>query len=347
MARSARYVAVLCSLLVAPAAAAAQPAPPQRPTFTSGTEIVALNVTVEDAQRRFLSGLTADDFVVLEDGVQQPVSFFAAGHLPLDLALLIDASASMVARVAFVQQAASGFVRALRPGDRGTLIEFRDAVTVRQPLTGDLEAMTRAIGQLTPRGGTALYNALYVSLKELDRHDQQDHGTRRKAIVVLSDGEDTASLISYEDVMELARRSGVAIYTISLRSPAAASVAESKLSARYHTPADFAMRNLAQETGGQSFFPLALADLRGVYGRIAEELARQYALGYTPKNAVRDGAFRRILVRVTSVPGARPRTRSGYYADARATRRMSAISQAPAQTRGALDDQRPLSHPTP
>lgn len=139
-----------------------------------------------------------------------------------------------------------------------------------------------------------------------------DGAMRRQAIVVLSDGDDTASVVAFDDVMELAKQSGVAVYTISLR----ADRLHLDVGARRDgfSKSDFTMRSLAQETGARAFFPAAVGELVNVYSSIAEELANQYALGYTPKNVHRDGAYRRVSVQVVDPPGVRTRTRTGYTA---------------------------------
>jgi VWFA-related protein len=315
----------------APTAAASTPAPPPPPTttaqdsgtgvFRSGVDLVALSVVVTDAQRKFVTGLRAEEFAVYEDGVQQDVSYFAATAVPLDLAILLDTSASMTDKIGNVQRAASGFVSTMRPQDRVMIVDIKDATRILQPLTADVASALAAIKSTAPRGGTGLYNGLYMTLKELVKERRGNGEVRRQALVVLSDGDDTASLVSYEDVMEVAKQAGIAIYTITLRSQYDLMQATSS-GHRYFSQAEFAMKSLAQETGARSFFPTDIAELSGVYGSIAEELATQYALGYTSKNPKRDGAYRHVIVRIAEHPGVQTRTRSGYMA-ARVERRSS------------------------
>src|SRR5207244_3515785 len=157
---------------------------------------------------------------------------------------------------------------------------------------------------------TAMNNAVYISLKQFGMAARPDGDPRRQAIVVLSDGEDTSSLVSFDDVLGLARRMGVNIYTVSLQSKEAAAQAAH----RYFSEADYAMKTLARETGAQSFFP-APAELKSVYGSIAAELANQYSIGYVPANGRPDGRFRRIVVQIVTKPGLRSRTRPGYMAE--------------------------------
>lgn len=281
------------------------------PVFKAGIDLVGLNVVVTDKQSKFVTGLTADDFAVYEDGVQQDVSFFAAEQVPLDLALLLDTSASMLDKMQTMQQAAIGFAATLKPGDRITVLEIKDTVKILHPLGENLESVNQAIRRTSAKGGTSLYNGLYLALKEMAKYRRANGDVRRQAIAVLSDGEDTTSLVTYEDVMELAKASGVAIYTINLKSEFAIRQA-SLTGRRYFSQAEYSMKALAQETGARSFFPMRIDELAAVYSTIADELANQYAIGYTSKNPRRDGAFRRVIVRVAERPEVKTRTRSGY-----------------------------------
>ncbi len=280
------------------------------PLFRAGVDLVALSVVVTDPQQRLVSGLAAADFAVFEDGVQQEVSFFATQQVPLDLALLLDTSASMLDKMQTMQAAAVGFLNTLRNGDRAIVVDIKDNVRIAYPLGGDFREAHAAVDGTVARGGTALYNGLYLALKEMVKQRKANGDVRRQAIAVLSDGEDTASLVGYEDVMELAKQSGIAIYTITLKSTFAVKQAATS-GRRYFSESEFAMKALATETGARSFFPTHVNELAGVYEAIATELANQYAIGYSPKNGRSDGVFRRVVVRVADRPGMRTRTRSG------------------------------------
>jgi Ca-activated chloride channel family protein len=282
----------------------------QQTTFRSGVDLVALSVVVTDGHDRFVSGLSADDFEVIEDGAPQQVSFFSATAVPMDLALLLDTSASMIDKISIVHEAATGFVSSAKPGDRVTIVGIKDSVRVLHPLDEDLEGARAAIRTTSARGGTALYNGLYMTLREMVKLRRTNGEIRRQAILVLSDGDDTASLVGFDDVMDVAKESGIAIYTITLRTALQRLLSHDRRTA---VAGDFAMRALAQETGARAFFPAAAAELAGVYAVIADELASQYSVGYMSTNARRDGAYRRVTVRVTQ-PGVRTRTRTGYVA---------------------------------
>ncbi len=289
----------------------AQPSAPPRqlPAFRAGIDVVSLTVTVADGAGRFVTDLTPAEFHVFEDGTAQEAAFFNRTNLPIALALLLDTSASMEDRMTTAQDAAALFARRLRPLDLGELIGFDRDVRVIQGFTSDPAALERAIRSTTAAGSTSLYNAVYVSLKELKKiRATTEQDVRRQAMVVVTDGEDTSSLVSYEQVLDLARRSETAIYTIGLRS-------KDEIADKTFKEADFVLRQLAQETGGRVFFPARIEELSGVYSRVADELASQYVLGYISKNPKRDGAWRRINVRIDR-PGTTARTRQGYFAPA-------------------------------
>jgi Ca-activated chloride channel family protein len=297
---------VLVAALIVTAFAGPSLEAQQRPSFRSTVDIVSLNVTVMDAANRYLTDLEQSDFSVFEDGVQQEILFFTRRPQPVAMSLLLDSSASMEAKLDTLQIAATNFVRRLKPTDLAQVIDFDSRVSIRQAFTSNHSELESAIRQSVSGGSTSLHNAIYISLKELGKiKAQNEEDVRRQALVVFSDGEDTSSLVSFEEVLELAKRSETSIYTIALRG--------NDTNTRGFREAEFVMRQLAQETGGRSFFPARIEDLDGVYSQIADELASQYTLGYSSKNARANGAFRRIVVQVAK-PNAIPRTKRGYYA---------------------------------
>jgi Ca-activated chloride channel family protein len=279
----------------------------QQPAFRAGVELVSLNVTVADAGGRYVTDLSQGDFQVFEDGVLQEVSYFARANHPIALSLLLDTSASMDARLATAQDAAVGFARHIRTEDLAEVVDFDSRVTVLQAFTNSVPEIEQAIRRTSAGGSTSMYNAIYIALKNLKKvvPKTQDE-IRRQAIIVLSDGEDTTSLLPFEEVLDLAKRSETAIYSIGLRSS----------DGRGFKEAEFVLRQLAQETGGRAFFPEQISDLASVYGQISDELSSQYSVGYVSRNSKRDGAFRRVVVRVAR-PKLTARTKQGYYAPTR------------------------------
>ena len=308
----ASTLAITLAIPLAAQTPAPAPAGQGGSVFRSGASLVALNVTVSDG-KRLVPGLRQDDFAVYEDGVLQHVQFFEAREVPIDLILLIDTSASMSDKMEIVRDAASGFLGTLRERDRGAVVTFGDRVNIVQPLTEDRSLLDRAVRGAQANGSTALNNALYVALKQFARSAQQSGDVRRQAIAMLSDGEDTSSVIGFDDVLAMARKSGINIYTICLQNQYAVARAES--GRKYFSESDFAMKSLAQETGALSYFPHSIQDLRGIYAGISDELANQYSIGYAPSNGHLDGRFRRIIIKVNDHPELRPRARMGYTAE--------------------------------
>ena len=299
-------VAVLGCAALGTVAAGQQEKPPQSPAFRAGIDIVSLNVTVADGASRYVTDLDEADFQVFEDGVRQEISFFSRQQQPIALSLLLDSSASMEEKLPTLQAAAGNFVRRLRPNDIAQVIDFDNRVDVRQGFTGSQTDLRTAIERTAAGGSTSLHNAIYIALKELRKvRAVTEQDIRRQSLVVFSDGEDTSSLVSFDEVLDLAKRSETSIYAIALRG--------TDVQAKGFREAEFVMRTLALETGGRSFFPAKIDDLTGVYSQIADELASQYTMGYTSKNPRRDGAWRRIDVRVTR-SGATARAKRGYYA---------------------------------
>jgi len=278
----------------------------QQPSFRAGVDIVSLNVTVTDAATHYITDLEESDFLVFEDGIKQNVTFFSRRQSPIALSLLLDSSASMEEHLPVLQTAASNFVHKLKSNDIAQVIDFDSRVEIRQGFTGNQAELDTAISQLAAGGSTSLHNAIYIALKELRKvRAVNEEDVRRQALIVFSDGEDTSSLVSFDEVLDLAKRSETSIYTIALRG--------ADVQAKGFREAEFVMRTLAQETGGRAFFPAKIDDLNGVYTQIADELASQYTLGYTSANPRRDGAWRRIVVQL-SRPNVTPRTKKGYYA---------------------------------
>jgi Ca-activated chloride channel homolog len=285
----------------------AQPGQQPSGVFRAGIEVVSLNVTVVDAQNHYVTDLKEADFSVFEDGSKQELTFFTRTNLPIALSLLIDTSASMEQRLTTAQDAAVGFARHIRQQDMAQIVDFDSRVQIVQPFTNNPEALEKAIRSTSAGGSTALHNAVYISLKELAKVKATNPDEiRRQAIVVLSDGEDTSSLVSFDEVLDLAKRSETAIYTIGLQPREVSGL-------KGFREAEFVLKQLAQETGGRAFFVQKVDELNNVYGQIADELSSQYTMGYAPKNPRRDGAFRRLVVQVAR-PSVTPRTKRGYYA---------------------------------
>jgi len=257
---------------------------------------VVLNATAQDPDHRFVLDLTKEDFQIQEEGAPQQIIDFYLEERPVVLCLLLDSSGSMQGRMEKVHLAAGKFVDALKSEDQALVIDFDEKVFLLQDFTGDAKLLKEAIDSTYSEGGTALYDALHAAFRKL----RDIPG--RKAIVLLSDGEDTNSKFSYARILEAARTSEVLIYSIGL--------GVSILDAASHS----VLKQLAEETGGRSFFPGRAEELEEVYQRIGRELRSQYYITYSPTNENWDGKWRKIKLTVPQRKELEIRTRQGYYA---------------------------------
>jgi Ca-activated chloride channel family protein len=224
------------------------------------------------------------------------------------MAIMMDTSASMEEKLSAAQTAAIRLVQTLRSQDVAEIIQFNDRATTLQAFTNDHTALEGAIRRTEASGPTALHNAIYIALKDLMR-DKKAAELRRRAIVLLTDGEDTASLVSDDQVLDLAKKSEINIYAISLRP----NRPQDRMTKEF-SQAEYLLTALGRETGGRVYFPTSLSELDSVYDRIAEELRTLYSIGYVSSNLRRDGKWRRIVVRVPDREGMTIRHKLGYYA---------------------------------
>jgi Ca-activated chloride channel family protein len=311
--RSAVLTSVLIAICLCETIASGQQALPsapkpaaQAPAFRASVDVVSLSVTVTNGMNHYVTDLEPGEFSVFEDGVKQEITFFNRRQQPIALSLLLDTSASMEEHLPTLQVAATNFVKRLRASDVAQVIDFDSRVAIRQAFTSNQSELESAIQQTVAGGSTSLYNAIYIALRELTKiRAVVEEDVRRQALIVFSDGEDTSSLVSFDEVLDLAKRSETAIYTIALRG--------ADLQAKGFREAEFVLRTLARETGGRAFFPMKIDDLAAVYAQIADELASQYTIGYTSLNPKRDGAWRRLAVQIAR-PSNTARTKNGYYA---------------------------------
>jgi Ca-activated chloride channel family protein len=257
--------------------------------------MVELYTAVTDGQGELVRGLGKGDFEVREDGRKQTLeSATLVEDLPLVVGVARDVSGAMEESLGEAQRAASGFLSSLvRARDRCFAVAFATRPTLVVPNTPDATAASLALRDLKADGATSLYDALVLSLYYMRGSEA------RKALVVLSDGADTDSLLSFDEALDYARESGVMIYTVGLETEALDIGARHKLA------------NLAAATGGRSFVVGKAAELAGVYERIERELRSQYLLAYAPDRGASGGGFRRVEVKVKS-RGATARTIPGY-----------------------------------
>jgi Ca-activated chloride channel family protein len=264
---------------------------------------VNLLFTVADKKGRFVTDLKKDDFEIVENKKGQSIlEFTAESNLPLRLAILIDTSNSIRERFRFEQEAAVAFVDSLmRSEDKATVVSFDTSAELVADLTGDTEVLAKAIRSLRPGGGTALYDAMFFSCRDKLMQDQPRHKFRR-AMVVITDGDDNQSRYTRDQALELAQKADVVVYTISTNI------------SRIPTEGDKVLRYFAGETGGLAFFPFKAQDLSQSFENIANELRHQYNVLYRPEPLKTDGLWHSIDLRVKGRKDLTVRARKGYYA---------------------------------
>lgn len=306
-------VARLLLTCLAGAALAAQPpaAPKQAvPEPDDKTRIVldvtrvSLLFTASDRKGRFITNLVKDDFQVFEGKKQQTIlEFTAESDLPLRLAVLIDTSNSIRERFKFEQEAAVEFINSLlRPqADKAVVVSFDTTAELVADLTNDVEKLAKSVRELRAGGGTSLYDAIFFACRDKLMQDQPRHKFRR-AMVVLSDGEDNQSRYTRDQALEMAQKADVVVYTISTNI------------SRQPTDGDKVLKYFAAETGGLAFFPFKVQDLAQSFENIANELRHQYNLLYRPEPLKADGLYHAIDVRVKGRKDVVVRARKGYYA---------------------------------
>ncbi|MBZ5638623.1 MAG: VWA domain-containing protein [Acidobacteriia bacterium] len=256
---------------------------------------VILWASVTDRKDQFVSGLGRDDFRVIEDGNEQTVQEFTAEDRPIALAILLDTSGSMKERMKQVHAAAGAFVDTLRPEDRALVIAFDDKVFLLQDLTADRDALKDAITSTEAIGATAIYDALHAAFRKLRGIPG------RKAIILLSDGDDTSSQAGYARVLEEAKAQNVLIYGIGLGIGML----------------DRGRKNVLKEfsdvTGGRAYFVKEAKDLAGAYQQIADELRHEYYLTYSTSNTTWDGRWIKVEVEARNSDYS-VRARRGFFA---------------------------------
>jgi Ca-activated chloride channel family protein len=304
------FRAGLAGLLISATALSATTIP-QQPTFKAGVDLVNFGVSVLDKQGKPVTGLTPDDFQVLENGKQQSLKFFSAGHPeeapPLHLGLLLDTSGSMADDLKDARAAAVKFVNALDRAADVTLVDFDTEVRVARFGPNDYPRLVERIRGRKPDGWTALYDAIGVYLDGAQDQDGQ------KVLVLYTDGGDTTSSMTFHDMLDLCKASDVTVYSVGYMEHQSSS---GRLQQRNE------LERVASLTGGRAYFPGTSKDLDGVFDKIREELGARYSLGYLSTDLRKDGAWRNVEIKLvrTDLKNVRLRTRSGYFAPYQAHR---------------------------
>jgi VWFA-related protein len=285
-----------------------KPVPPPQADEPTRIQVEVTRVpmlfTVTDKKGRFIMNLTKEDFEVFENRRKQEVAEFSAeSDLPLRIALLIDTSNSIRDRFRFEQEAASEFVKSVIKSkqDKAMLVAFDTTPDIRADLIEDTNVIEKAIRELRPGGGTAMYDAIYMACQDRLQRDQPSTKYRR-AMVILGDGDDNNSRHTRDQALEMAQKADAVIYAISTNL------------SRIETDGDKVLKYLTEETGGRAFFPFKVEDLEVSFENLASELRHQYNLSYRPEPLIADGLFHPIDLRVRNRKDLVVHARRGYYA---------------------------------
>ena len=278
----------------------------QRPTIVRTVNEVNVVFTVTDKHNRYIKNLTKKDFKVVDDdkAVEDIRSFRRETDLPLQVGLLIDASNSIRDRFKFEQESAIEFLNeTIRPRfDQAFVVGFDTQMEVTQDFTDNTELLSKGVRALRPGGGTAMYDALYRTCRDKLLKSAQV-GSVRRAVILVSDGEDNYSHATRREAIEMALRANVIVYTISTNFPSGGD-------------GDKVLREIAEDTGGRAFEPFQLSDVANAFGQIQADLRSQYALSYRPVDFRHDGRYRTIEITALNHKGLKVRSRHGYFAPA-------------------------------
>jgi Ca-activated chloride channel homolog len=271
------------------------------------TTVVQIPVTVTDPLNRFVTGLEKKDFRLFEDKIEQEVAYFASEDAPISVGLIFDTSGSMGSKLEKSRQAVSQFFRTTNPEDEFFLVEFNDRPELVSPFTTSLEEIQNKLTFTQSKGRTALLDAVYLGL-----HTMKKGRNARKALLIISDGGDNSSRYTESEIKNLVREADVQIYAIGIFESGAG---------RGRTAEELAgpglLQEISEQTGGRAFAVDNLNELPDIAAKIGIELRNQYLLGYTPKNAARDGKYRKVTVKLVQPRGLPPLKafwRLGYYA---------------------------------
>ena len=283
----------------------------QTPDYDTGTVIrtdvrlVDLHTTVMDKTGHLVLNLPQNAFTVYENGVKQQIRKFMREDVPVSMGLIVDNSGSMRMKRAAVEAADLALVNDSNRDDEVFIVNFNDEAFLDLPpdktFTNDIKEMKEALTRLDSRGGTALFDAIRMSITHLKEKGHRD----KKVLVVVTDGNDNASNITLEQLIRIAQQSEVLIYSVGLLSE------EEHGEAR---AAEKALKALATATGGEAYFPKEVSEVDRIAHQVARDIRGQYSIQYTPSNAAMDGSYRQIKVTVNASGHPTVRTRSGYYA---------------------------------
>jgi Ca-activated chloride channel homolog len=294
-----------CAVLFSSVAALAQDDDKDKPISVQ-TDLVTLTLTVTDQYGRYVSGLTKNAFTVTDSGVEQDITFFSDVDAPVSVGILFDVSGSMSGeKIQRARKALERFINTSHPMDEYFLIAFNSRAQLLLDRTRDGEAVLNKLTLVQPKSNTALYDAVYLGIERVTRGAHQ-----KRAMLIISDGQDNSSRYSFGDVRRLLKEADVTVYGVGILD---GSDSTSGLGMQGQAFLD----ELSGVTGGKSFFPSTNVEMDEIFERIALELRHQYSIGYTPKDFQPDGKWRKVKVKVKpprGLPRLIVRSREGYYA---------------------------------
>ncbi len=280
-------------------------------TIGVNVDLVVMHTSVYDKNGRFVGGLKKDSFKVFEDGVEQKIASFSQEDVPISLGILLDLSGSMRNKIEQVNKAALAFIRASNPEDQVFLIGFNEQVELLQDYTSDIDEVADSLDNIVVTGGTALYDAIYLGVQKAHTGIKP-----KKAIVVITDGEDRDSFYKLDELIAKVQESDVQIYCVGFLNPVPDKGLFGHWSKSVPEKAHDALQRISEETGGKAFFPQKLTEINNIVAEIAQELRNQYSIGYVSSNTARDGTYRRVKIALEAGGGSNNhlRYRRGYTA---------------------------------
>jgi Ca-activated chloride channel family protein len=280
-------------------------------TIGVNVDLVLMYASVFEKNGRFIGGLKQDNFKLYEDGIEQKVASFVQEDVPVSMGILLDLSGSMRGKIDQVKKAALEFIRASNRQDQVFLIGFNEEVELLQEFTSDIDEITDSLDNTVVTGGTAVYDATYLGVQKAHT------GTKpKKAVVVITDGEDRDSYYKLDELIVKVQESDVQVFCVGFLNAAPDKGLFGRWSKSVPEKAREALQRISEETGGKAFFPDKVTDLHAIVSEIASELRSQYSIGYFSSNSARDGTFRRVKIELAGVDASNKqvRYRRGYFA---------------------------------
>jgi Ca-activated chloride channel family protein len=306
-------LAVLVTAAAEVPAQAAQPTPPPQTQNVEDNrvervrvDLVTLTLTVQDIYGRYVSGLGRNAFTVFDNGIEQEITYFSDTDAPVSLGILFDVSDSMSGtKIGKARKALERFINTSHPNDEYFLIAFNNRAQLLLDRTRDGEAVLSKLTLVNPRNNTALYDACYLGIEKVTRGSHQ-----KKAMLIISDGQDNASRYNFGEVRRLMKESDVVVYAVGILDGRDSSSSDGMQGQAF-------LDELTSVTGGKSFYPQTDVEMDEIFERIALELRHQYSIGYTPDDFQTDGKWHKVKVKVKpprGLPRLTVRSREGYFA---------------------------------